>query len=90
MKLDNITLNYEYRYAELCDRLGESPARGQSQVLQYERWSKYFEWHAVGYTTARRFIITKIYKQMPINTCYEVDGKIFNTLKEADEYRKSL
>lgn len=90
MDLTNIKLNYQYTYTGLCLVLGEYPMGGNSRLVQFERWSKYFEWRTEGSTRARRFIVTKIYKQIPINPCYEIDGKIFNSLKEAEEYRKSL
>lgn len=89
-KVQELKLNHEYTYEKLCNALGEERVKGTLFYAQKERWSKYFEWQVKGRTTARRFIVTKIYKQMPINTCYEIDGKIFNSLKEADDYRKSL
>lgn len=86
--LNQIKLNHKYRYIDLCYMFGENPCDGNSRIAQLKNWSKHFEWHTEGKTTATRFIITKVYKQ--IKNLYEVEGLIFNTRKEAEEYARSL
>lgn len=90
MNLENIKLNYPYRYADLCYAVGEEPVGGKSRIVQFNKWRKHFEYETQGTTTDKRYIVTKIYKQVEINTRYEVEDKIFQTLTEAEEYRKSL
>lgn len=90
MNLENIKLNYPYRYADLCYAVGEEPVGGKSRIVQFDKWKKRFDWRTEGTTTDKRYIVTKIYKQVEINTRYEIDGKIFESRQEAEEYRKSL
>ena len=85
-----LKLNHRYTYQELCNELGEERVNGTTLYNQRKNWSKYFEYHIEGNTTAKRYIITKIYRQVPIRTLYEVEGVLFDTLQEAEEYRKSL
>ena len=42
--------------------------------------------HCIGNTKSRRFIVTKILP--PITTLYEVEGKLFTSREEAEEYRR--
>lgn len=87
-KVKHLQVGEKYKYKTLCRHFGESEVRGKGRGLQLARWKKYFQWHTEGKTQACYFIIDKIYA--PIRTLYEVEGVLFDTLQEAEEYRKSL
>lgn len=86
--LEEIKLNHEYKYRDLCRMFNEMEVDGNSRIAQFNRWSNHFEWHTKGKTTATRFIITKIYK--PIKVQYVVEDQTFDSRSEAEEYAKSL
>ena len=86
MKLEDIQIGYPYTYSELCTVLEEEELRGTSFYNQQKRWKDKFMFLCVGNTKSRRFIVTKILP--PINTLYEVEGKLFTSREEAEEYRR--
>lgn len=89
-KVNELELNHKYTYEELCCLLDEERVHGTTLYNQRKRWSQYFEWRTEGKTTATRFIITKIYKEIKVETVYRVDDKVFTSIREAEQYAKSL
>lgn len=86
--LDQIRLNYEYTYSQLCILFGEEECGGKSRILQFKRWEGHFKWHTEGNTRARRFIITKVYPV--IETQYKVNDQVFSSRVAAEKYAKSI
>ena len=84
--MNDLILNFPYTYSELCSILGEEEKRGTSFYNQQRAWKNKMNFHCIGNTKSRRFIVTKILS--PITTLYEVEGKLFTSREEAEEYRR--
>ena len=84
--MNDLILNFPYTYSELCSILGEEEKRGTSFYNQQRAWKNKMNFHCIGNTKSRRFIVTKILP--PITTLYEVEGKLFTSREEAEEYRR--
>ena len=84
--MNDLILNFPYTYSELCSILGEEEKRGTSFYNQQKAWKNKMNFHCIGNTKSRRFIVTKILP--PIATLYEVEGKLFTSREEAEEYRR--
>ena len=84
--MNDLILNFPYTYSELCHILGEEEKRGTSFYNQQRAWKNKMNFHCIGNTKSRRFIVTKILP--PIIVLYEVEGKLFTSREEAEEYRR--
>lgn len=64
---DNLELNKEYKYTELCGLFGEEVKKGNSKASQLKQWASWFGWeHPINPKTkkpSKKFKITNIYNE---------------------------
>lgn len=67
INVDNLELNKEYKYSELCKLFGEQAKKGNSKVAQLKQWESWFTWeHPINSKTkkpSKKFKITNIYNE---------------------------